>query len=408
GLLPALVVNLARGASLQELHSKDAAPEVPSSGWTDRLSEFFLWPCRLAALGLVAFMGWRILSQFAELHGSLERLTMSGEILQWWIAWSAFLFCVGAQAFIFGRVVLLSRNALIPLVVGLMVWPLDLSWGFFRADIHHNMAIFFSKSQNWDEALKNYLKVGKLNPAYVMSYYFKGNVFLDRFEMTKVYNPKWGDPPEVARDDYDRALEAYDQVRANAPNYVQMHHQVGILHMKRADWERAHGNAAEADRHLDLALESLRKYHALDPVFAPNYFRMGQVHMLRHQFDKAIEVYRENIEAPACTVAPWMLAKDSWRKTIMAYQVYEQRDGVWKHLHETSEAYLQLSNAYFFKDDLANAAASLKDALRLDPSNAQAAQNLKVVYAKAQSEGRLKILPPAAPGQPPILQIAPK
>ncbi|HAH07928.1 MAG TPA: hypothetical protein DCM05_15625 [Elusimicrobia bacterium] len=411
GLLSGLVVNLARGVALVDLHAFREGTDPARQGPTplETLSQFLIWPARLAAWGGLLYTSWVLCSEFSVLQGPLYRLGFGGEVLQWWIAWACFLFCVGAQGFIFARTTYLSRNVLVPAVIGLMLFPLFRTWGHFKADVHHNIAIFFSKRQEWDNALKNYLIVAKLNPAFVMANYFKGNVFNDRFNMTKLYNENWGDKDKKSRDDFERALDAYGEVRAQAPNYVQMHHQMGVLFMKKADWERQRGNVEQSEKDLDEAMRQFKLYYNLDPVFAPNYYRMGHIHMLRKQYDKAAEVYKELIEAPRCAVDPKLSSKPWLRRSIMAYQKLEDFGGAWAHRHENPDAYLQLGNAYFLANKLADAEKAFKDGLRLDPKNENLQRNLQIVYMRAKNEGLMKAFPmPAAqaPGQaPPLLEI---
>ena len=401
GLLSGLIVNLARGNSLQELHrDHEPAPEGPGGSLWDSASALLLWPLRLACWGGLGWTAWTFCSQFSVLQGPIAGMKLGGEILQWWIAWACFLLCILSQTFIFSRAALLSRNALTPAVILSMLWPLKLTWGFFQADVHHNIAIFFSKQRDWEQALKNYLTVGELNPAFVMSFYFKGNVFNDRFNMARIYNPNWGDKNQVPRDDFERAMEAYDQVRSKAPNYVQMHHQVGVLYLKRSDWERSQGREAEAEKYLDLALEHFKLYEMHDPVFEPNYFRIGQIQMARKQYDAAIETYKNMIEAPKCDVPDSWEQNERWRRTLGAFQFYQQPDGEkWAHTHPDSQAYTQLANAYFLKGDLLHAEKYYKGALKLNPQDENARRNLEVLYQKAQALGAIRT---AAPISAPI------
>lgn len=408
GLLSGLVVNLSRGASLAELHKPEAEPPA-APGALETLSSFLIWPARLVGWGATGWLTLTLLKDFDKLQGPLYAMQHSGEVLQWWISWGCFLFIVGAQSVIFGRLTLLSRNALVPLVVAAAMWPLNMSWGLFKADVHHNIAIFFSKQKNWEQALKNYLEVGRLNPAYVMSFYFKGNVFNDRFDMRKVFNENWGDSGGVARDDFERALDAYEHVRSNAPNYVQMHHQVGVLYLKRAEWERQQGRAAEADKYVDLALQRFRLYSMHDPVFPPNWHRIAEIHMSRNQLDEAVAAYRNLLEAPACAADERLSQSEGWRKSVLAYMKHKQVDGKWVHRHDDPDAWARLGNAYFMKGDLVSAEKSYKEALALEPGNQMAQKNLQVVYMRAQQEGRLKLTPPAAPGGQPAFEVlAPK
>jgi tetratricopeptide (TPR) repeat protein len=80
-------------------------------------------------------------------------------------------------------------------------------------------------------------------------------------------------------------------VKAFAPNYVQTHHQVGLVHLKKGDMETALGNKEKADEQWTLALKNFDLYHQLDPVFPPNYYRQSYVHFNQGHADKAEEAY---------------------------------------------------------------------------------------------------------------------
>jgi O-antigen ligase/tetratricopeptide (TPR) repeat protein len=454
GLLSGMIVNVARGRALFELHPRAAPtpPVAPAPGveageplWKT-LSEFLIWPARLAAIGAVFYaaflIDWRVLApnvgfggmfgEFASLIGPLARIPGGGELLQWWSAWTVFAGCMLGLAYALVRLCLMSENPVIPMLVLAMLQPLYLFWGYFKADIHHNIAIYFSKERNWDAAVGNYLIVNKLNPDFVMAKYFLGNVFNDRFNMTKVYEPKWGDKDNVPMDDYERALYWYNEVRRLSPNYVQMHHQVGNLHLRRAQWAQDPANhrpPEEAQKYLDLAVKRFRMYQQIDPVFPPNFYRLAQVYILEKKYDEAIKAYEELIDAEKCAADPKLLANDFLRRTILSYQPYLMEDGRWVHRHavpqlpkDAAEAYTSLANAHYLAEQesprdvaghLVAAEAYYKKALSFDPTFENAKRNLEIVYRKAQSEGRLrKLAPPTkppSPGEPPFTgyEVAP-
>lgn len=443
GLLAGLIVNVARGRALYECHAPPATPAVtgeePSGGFPWKtLAEFLLWPARLAALGGIIYyaflMDWGRLArsvgfggffgEFAALQGPLSRLPPGGELLQWWAAWGVFAGCMLGLGYVFLRLCFISENPVVAALVVAMLPPLNLFWGYFKADIHHNIAIYFSKERNWEAAVANYLIVNKLNPDFVMAKYFLGNVFNDRFNMTKVYNPNWGDKDDVLMDDYERALYWYNEVRRLSPNYVQTHHQVGNLHLRRAQWAIDNRRPPEeASKYLDLALNRYRLYQQIDPVFAPNYYRMGQIYMMRQQYDEAIKVYEELIAAPQCQVDPRLLTHVLLRSTILSYHQYVREDERWVHRHavpqppfhrDGAEAYTSLANAHYLAEHLEEAEKFYKKAIAFDPSADQSKRNLEVVYRKAQSEGRLRKMPPPArmpgPGEIPFTgyEVVPK
>lgn len=414
GLLSGLIVNVARGRALYELHARPAAPAAnaakEASLWTT-LSEMLIWPLRLAAAGgvlyLAFFKGWAglkmvpfggMFGEFCMLQGPLSRVPGGGELLQWWLAWGVFAGCMLWLGWVMIRLCLLSENPVVPLIVLAMLSPLYQFWGYFKADIHHNVAIYFSKERQWEPAVGNYLIVNKLNPDFVMSKYFLGNVFNDRFNMTKAYLPNWGDTDNVPHDDYERAMYWYDEVRKLAPNYVQMHHQIGNLHLRRAEWATNNGRPEEAAKYLDMALVRFKLYYEVDPVFAPNYYRMAQIYMIRKQYGLAVKTYQAYIDAERCAADESMLAKPWLRNTILSYQAYEQLDGRWTHRHvgasnrlrESAETYTSMANALFMDNLFPEAERAYRIALSYDPGFDMAKKNLEVTYRRAQADGRLK------------------
>jgi len=256
----------------------------------------------------------------------------------------------------FARIVLAEKSFLVCFVVLLMLWPVHYFWGFFKADVYHNMAIFFSKQSKWNEALHFYRKVNTHNPYFIMPYYFTGNVFNDRFNMTRQHRPEWGDTDDVKRTDYERAMGAYEKVRGIAPNYVQMHHQAGLLYMKMADHYRKQGKLDVMRKYQDKALARFELYHNLDPVFPLNYYRKAQVHISRGEFDKAKAEYMTYINAEKCHVKG--------------------------HKHEKPEAYTNLANLDHMTGKFAEAETHYKKALELKPDFSSAKRNLQLLYQK--------------------------
>jgi O-antigen ligase/tetratricopeptide (TPR) repeat protein len=414
GLLSGVIVNMARGKALYELHDArtgDAASPANSGGtgtmiapekttweaiidYWKVLSEFLIWPARLLCWGALAYMAFKLARDFHGLQGPVRG--MGGEVLQWYISWGTFAACVGALSLVFARLAALSENPAVALVIAVFLMPLNIFWGYFKADVHHNIAIFFSKERRWDEALHNYFMVEKLNPDFVMSMYFEGNVFNDRFDMRKIYNPAWGDKDNVARDDYERAMEAYDKVRRLAPNYVQHHHQVGALHMKRAQWAMQNGRPEEAELYMKRAMTRFKMYEQIDPVFPPNYFRMAEIQLMHKDYVGAAKTYEDFINAEKCAIAPSLISKPWLLNTILRYQPYVPLPEYPHHVHrhEQADAYTNLGNIYVWLERFPEAERAYRRALMLDSAYENAKKNLQAVYAKAQSIGRLRPVPP--------------
>jgi tetratricopeptide (TPR) repeat protein len=206
-----------------------------------------------------------------------------------------------------------------------------------------------------------------------------------------------------------------------------MHHQVGNLHMRRAEWAMSQGRVEEADLYLRKALTRFYMYQAIDPVFEPNYFRIGQIYMIwaqralqqgrrdeaRANFEKAAETYEMLIHAPKCAVEPALLARGYLRKSILSYQPYVELPGeAPTHKHESAEAYTNLANAYFMLERWKDAENAYQRALALNPGYAQARTNLAVLDQKMRSAGGVKAVTPPLPGYqpenlPPRFEIIP-
>ncbi|HNT97457.1 MAG TPA: tetratricopeptide repeat protein [Elusimicrobiales bacterium] len=354
GLLPAVIINLARGQALWELHykgdpSQETEREAGAPSWA-------LWGARALLVSAVGAVLYVLLRWFPELQGPLRGQQSGGDSLQWFIAWTVFLACVVFMAWVYLRVAFTGRSVLAALVMAAALGPVWYFWGWFRADVYHNMAIFFSKQGRWDDALSYYQRVHALNPYFIMPYYFTGNVFNDRFNMTKQYRKEWGDANEEPRDDYERAMDSYEHVRSIAPNYVQMHHQVGLLYMKMHDHLRAQGREKEAQEFLDKALARFGLYENLDPVFTYNYYRKAQIYISRRRYDAAEREYLNNITAWKCHV-----------------------EG---HDHGTPEAYTNLGNLYYISGRPGKAVEAFASALALDPASEPALRNYRALTGR--------------------------
>lgn len=345
GLLPAVIINLSRGHALWEFHYME---EKPSSEVSGEFKSGFLSVARVISMAALAFFSYKIYVEFSQLQGPLSNYVNSGEILQWLISWSVFLAVIGYIAYRLYLIISRGRSLAAMLVLALITAPLYYFWGWFKADVYHNMAIFYSKNAKWDEALSFYYKVNENNKYFVMPYYFTGNVFNDRFNMEKVYNPRWGDKNNIARDDFERAMERYETLRTMAPNYVQMHHQVGNLYMKMYGYYMSKNKPEEAKSYLDKAMARYELYQNIDPVFPYNYYRRANIWMIKGQLDKAEQEYWNYINAWKCFT-----------------------EG---HKHESAEAYANLANLYYIKRDRALAVKYFEKALEMDP-NFQPARN---------------------------------
>ncbi len=220
------------------------------------------------------------------------------------------------------------RWALLPVVLAMFVAGVRFGCDQFWGDVHHNLAIFFSKEAIWtksplfdskvlnlpqdirdkyDEtggALEHYKEVVRLNHAFPMADYFTGNVYNDwgsQFFNESLAARARGDMNEAERlksktsDMWDKAEEAYNNTKKLAPNYVQTHHQMGLLDSKRAELATQWGDPAQAKLWYQRAYDNFELYRELDPVFAPNYDRLVQLMLMQGKTQEAIELYKQAV-----------------------------------------------------------------------------------------------------------------
>ncbi len=290
------------------------------------------------------------------------------------------------------------RTVLQLIILVAAIFLVKLFYGFFQADVHHNIAIFFSKQGQWDNALREYNEVAKRNPFFPMAHYFMGNVFNDRFNLEKTHHPEWGDrkiPANLAvqfqkkyardielgnrefrlnpvlniyeeyRNDAQRSIDKYDDLRRIAPNYVQMHHQVGLVYLKLGDWARNQGNMGWAGFYWQKALENFEKYRTIDPVFSPNYYRMAWIYVQLGNLAKAEEMYRADIEAKECNKSYHNILRENWHLT---------------HRHNNQESYVNLANLLYHRGEVKEAEETYRKAIEIYPDSVEAWRNLAIIY----------------------------
>ncbi|MBI3291675.1 MAG: tetratricopeptide repeat protein [Elusimicrobia bacterium] len=324
----------------------------------------------LASAAAVVFLGY-VLVTFNEIQGPYP--PTFGESLLWGISWAALVGVCGGAGYAWLRYLWSTPSWVALIGACLALWPLTIFWGYFRADAYHNRAIFFSKQAKWEEALNSYKTVVQLNPAFIMAYYFMGNV----------YNDRW------SSGDGERAIAKYHELWRMAPNYVQSHYQAGLVHLhlgdeqqRQAEAATQRNDAASAERAAALAnqywreaLRSFQHYHALDPVFSPNYARMAWVYIQLKDFPKAEATYREDLEAIECRSPKHNILREGWEKT---------------HRHENPETYVNLGDAQYYQGRLQDAERSFRQALALKADYPNALRNLAILLAQTQrlSEGR--------------------
>lgn len=353
---------------------KDVLPEPITSPLMLTLSKAL----HFVTILLYGALAYFVLQQFADAQGPFPQ--PFGEWLLWAIAWVAVLGTIGLALYAFYKTSQSLKWVYGFLIFFASIYPLYNFWGYFMADVHHNRGIFFSKQQKWDDALKNYQTVVRLNPNYIMAYYFMGNVYTDRWQPG----------------DYERAMNEYARAWAIAPNYVQSHHQAGLVHLKKGADDKAMADAARQKGQTDLAnkmyqevekdwLKALfyfQKYHDIDPVFEPNYARKawvkvqlselahsrGELAKAENYLNDAETDYEESLGAWVCGSPQNDVMHEGWSGT---------------HRHFTAEMFQNLGNLRFMRGQFVKAAKAFKMATWKEPENANAWKNLALSYTRA-------------------------
>ncbi|MBN2406209.1 MAG: tetratricopeptide repeat protein [Elusimicrobia bacterium] len=193
----------------------------------------------------------------------------------------------------------------------------------FTANIYHNRAIAFSKQRKWAQALELYKKVQMNHPSFIMAYYFEGNVYNDKL------SEAMRDNDEVRiQENYKNAIDAYNRVLSMYPNYVQVHFQEGMLHLKV-------GNTEEA-------VESFRKYlNVVDPMYPFTYYRLGMIKAQENDLRSA----------------QWYMEEPLRR--IPLQRKGRNRDSM------MVEAYMNLANIYLVQKKLPETEGALIEALKV-------------------------------------------
>jgi tetratricopeptide (TPR) repeat protein len=155
---------------------------------------------------------------------------------------------------------------------------------------------------NIGRQIEHYHEVVTLNHAFPMAHNFTGNVYNDwgsQINGESMNARQRGDIEEAVRlrqksqDMWNKAEEAYTNTKKLAPNYVQTHHQMGLLFVKRAEQANAWGEAALAHEMYQKALAEFYRYKMLDPVFLANYDRIVQILLMDGKIDESIALYKE-------------------------------------------------------------------------------------------------------------------
>src|SRR5439155_2286300 len=162
----------------------------------------------------------------------------------------------------------------------------------------------------------------------------------------------------------------------------------GTDERRRFEELRGQGKMAEANAMFqqtvsdwNQALLFFDKYHAIDPVFGPNYSRLGWVHMQLAELDQlqghpeearkhheiAEKAYMESLYAWACRAPENDVLHEHWDAT---------------HRHFNAEMFENLGNVRFVRGQLPGAARAYRLSLWQGPDNTRVMKNLALVCSR--------------------------
>ncbi|MBU2614470.1 MAG: O-antigen ligase family protein, partial [Elusimicrobia bacterium] len=290
--------------------------------------------------------------------------------------------------------------------------------GYFIADVHHNIAIFHSKNGQWSDALSNYNIVAQKNYGFIMAHYFMGNVFNDRWMLNREYHPEWGDHEtdlawsginlgNKGRIDVERSISKYQDCWTLAPNYVQSHHQAGLLYLKLGETYRSNNQMDKAREAWKESIKRFEMYHQIDPIFAQNYYRLAYVYIQMGDLKKAEETYwrhlymAESLTQPGSDEKEWV-SKQIGRPAESVppeceihkgnYHCFYWEDWGQRRNYEYAETYVNLGNLKYMTGDAKKAEEYYLKASTIRKDNVSALKNLAVIYNKrGQPQEALKM-----------------
>jgi tetratricopeptide (TPR) repeat protein/O-antigen ligase len=298
--------------------------------------------------------------------------------------------------------------------------------GYFIGDIHHNIAIYYSKQGDWSNALTNYNIVAENNPGFIMCHYFMGNVFNDRWTLTREFHPEWGDKEtdepwtgidlgKKGRVDPERSISKYQDVWKLAPNYVQSHHQAGVVYMKLGTYFKNNGDIQKSVYYFNKALECFWKYHKIDPIFPVNYQRMAWVYMQLGNMEMAEKMYKAHLftqwlcQSPEDVINPKKISTEEEKQRYEELKKQFEEESRWvccdyhkrqhyllstedwakRRAQEYSDSYLQLGNFYYIKKNYQEAEKFYTRAINRYEQNFNAWKNLIVLYKETNQTQKL-------------------
>ncbi len=264
------------------------------------------------------------------------------------------------------------------------------------ASAYVNMGVVYGKKEQFDKEIDCYHKALQVRPDYARAYNNLGAAIsrsLLREEGTDIA----AEEQEIAAKDlqkdrekldiYFRACDCFQIALALDPDYVEAHHNLGILytnvrriqqagfHFKialeldpdRAELHNSYGCYLLDIGQLKETLASFEKAVELEPGFAKAYNNLGRVYQLQQDEEKAQIYFQRALEADPemaeayCNIGAILLNRKKYEEALL-------------HLEEAIQLNEKLADAHFYKGTVLSkqsltqkAIDSYKVAIKLNP-----------------------------------------
>ncbi len=196
--------------------------------------------------------------------------------------------------------------------------------------------------------------------------------------------------------DYNTALEYYEKALKIHPNLLDVHFNIGLIHMKRGHVSDAMFSFMEALHFIHPLTPGtyyLGLFHNQESLVFQCRLNLGMLFRQRGELEKALEQYQMVADSNPRNIP----ALGSLGDCLMALERYDEAIKVYRKALKVlpeGEERLNLQNdlgiAYFKKGELEKAVAEFKSVLKKNPDHVNAIYNLGQVYYHEGLTGRMK------------------
>ena len=196
--------------------------------------------------------------------------------------------------------------------------------------------------------------------------------------------------------DFTAALDYYEKALKIHPNLLDVHFNIGLIHMKRGHVNDAMFSFMET-LHLIHPLTPgsfyLGLFHTADSLSTQCRMNLGTLFKERGELEKAMEQYQFVIDANPRN----FVALGSLGECLMALERYDEAIKIYRKalkILPEGEERLNIQNdlgiCYFKKGELEKAITEFKAVLKMNPDHVNAIYNLGQVYFHEGLTGRMK------------------